>query len=743
MTKINNTKDRLLFNALINSSNSDDNNLIYFDISGVKHVLPLNKRSPQITNFFKAIVASNQAYPKGLGDKMDTYNRVSKTTFVPKTTSDSEELDRLFKPIEAYAKEAIEISPRSLQFIKTPTNDLRNEINHLVGANKTSKSDPPQPKPLPSPELGRVMGPPSTQEQIDETLEAITKVLKGDQPERKKQVMKEVNNIVAPPEIKPTTSPIQVERKEVEVKPETVETYLEDTYQTSKEGETGGFRDPEKELKIINELYVQQRALDDIRTADEIIAAGHTIPDELREDLNEIDLSRTGQNTEIDIATIPLPVQTELLVKEQNLGNLPKKLESQFLDLPQTPDKHKALKDKLNRVFAATKPAATDYNKQNYTYAVNRIIDKLYDLEPVRNNGMTDQEVFDYVTGHLFNRIYEEGYDADERMIEARNDFIKELKYYYGEDVYQDIENDMNYFQGAVTLQGDLPLSVLDSVDNESMITGYSNEAVPEVATDVMIREGIMGPNPPDDIVLNTGTAQEPENKLSEEEQLLNPQGAKYGTKAVYHKIPIKLVFNSSDNPEWDPVLESAISETEISNKEAFDIMGPLVDMQGSKIMINSLKTSMKDPNNSVKKELNEILQLWFSVNRNMSKGPRVPKAGISLGSLMGSGSGYGNNPNGSNPSGYANNQSGPPSNTNQPPKVDIPPQSNIQVTDKMVADAWKNSHYQYGFGNSGPKDFLPRPRMTEPKRVLKAGTAEVPDKPFAKLRFKVDLNKC
>ena len=708
MVKIVNTKQRLLFNAAINSTDSDNENLRYVDLVGVTHIIPLNKRSPQATNFFKAIHASNQAYPKGLIAKMDNYNRVSTRTFTSNMTENWDEIDRLYEPIKQYRKEAILINPRSSSYIGQTPMVIR-EINMVEGPNKTEKSDPPQPKKLPDPNVGRVMGPPSSQEEIDETFNAITEELKG-KPKK---------------DVGPETSPIIVGKKN----PETVQTYLEDTYQTSKEGETGGFRDPEKELKIINELYVQQRALEDIRTDEEIIAAGNITPDELRSDLTEIDLSRTGQNTELDIATIPLPVQTELLVKEQNLGNLPKKLEDQFMELPPTIDKHKSLKEKLNRVFAATEPDATEFNIQNYNNSVSRIIDKLYDLNPIRNNGMTDNEVFDYVTGHLFNRIYEHGPDADRKMIEARNDFIEELKYYYGEDVYQDIENDMNYFQGAVTLQDNFPLTEVTE----------STDIVPVITDQTMVSGGGMniGPNPPDDI--NTNTLNTQDNQVSNDiNQLTGPEANKYGTSATFHKIPIKLVFNSSDNPEWDPVLESAISETEISNKEAFDIMGPLVDMQGSKIMINSLKTSMKDPNNSVKKELNEILQLWYSLNRNMSKGPRVPKAGISLGSLMGSG--YG-----SNPSGYANNQSGPPSNTNQPPKVDITKEANIQpiVTDKMVADAWKNSHYQYGSGNSGPKDFLPRPRMTEPKRVLKAGTAEVPDKPFAKLRFKVDLNKC
>lgn len=702
MTKINNTKDRLLFNALINSSDSNNDNLIYLDAAGVRHTLPLNKRSVQLTNFFKAINATQKAYPRGLINKMNNYNKVASRTFTSDVTTDENQIRELYSDLGPYAKDAIEISPAAVNYISSPV----------------------------------------TQKQADETLEAITKVLKGDQPERKKQLTKEVKGIIGPykteksdppqpevlpnpelgrvidnkkEEIKPETSPIQVERKEVIAKPETVQTYLEDTYQTSKEGETGGFRDPEKELKIVNELYVQQRALEDIRTDEEIIAAGNITPDELRSDLTEIDLSRTGQNTELDIATIPLPVQTELLVKEQNLGNLPKKLEDQFMELPPTIDKHKSLKEKLNRVFAATEPDATEFNKQNYKNSVSRIIDKLYDLNPIRNNGMTDNEVFDYVTSHLFNRIYEHGPDADRKMIEARNDFIEELRYYYGEDVYQDIENDMNYFQGAVTLQDYFPLTEVTE----------STDIVPVITDQTMVSGGgmNMGPNPPDDI--NTNTLNTQDNQVSNNiNQLTGPEANKYGTSATFHKIPIKLVFNSSENPEWDPVLESTINDTDISNQDAFDIMGPLIDLQGSKIMVNSIKTSMKSTNKDVKKELNEILQLWYSFNRNMSKGPRVPKAGISLGSLLGS---------------------GVPTNT--APKVETSATNGVKVepivTDKVVANAWKNSHYQYGFNNSGPKDFLPRPRMTEPKNPLKPGTAEVPDKPYAKLKFKIDLNRC
>ena len=157
--------------------------------------------------------------------------------------------------------------------------------------------------------------------------------------------------------------------------------------------------------------------------------------------------------------------------------------------------------------------------------------------------------------------------------------------------------------------------------------------------------------------------------------------------------------------------------------------------------MVNKLKTSIKSSNSSVKQELNEVLQLWFSINRNMSRGPRIPRAGISLGSLLGF-----NTPS---------VPQTPETSTNTPQTEKLPTTSQIlntqirsnesvpKVTNEMISEKWENSHYQHGFGNTGPRNFLQPVRTVPFKQPFKPGSATEPNKPFKEIRFKVQLDDC
>ena len=98
---------------------------------------------------------------------------------------------------------------------------------------------------------------------------------------------------------------------------------------------------------------------------------------------------------------------------------------------------------------------------------------------------------------------------------------------------------------------------------------------------------------------------------------------------AVYHKAAITIFFNSAENPQWDTDLTKNILSSGISTQEANKIMQDIVDSEGPQILVSEVKSA------GTTQELIEILQLHFSLHRQMSKGTRVPTVGIPLGALM------------------------------------------------------------------------------------------------------------
>ena len=103
-----------------------------------------------------------------------------------------------------------------------------------------------------------------------------------------------------------------------------------------------------------------------------------------------------------------------------------------------------------------------------------------------------------------------------------------------------------------------------------------------------------------------------------------------------FHKEAVIVFFNSESNPYWDPDLEKNIVKADYSIPMAIETMQSIIDYEGSQILVSEVMTSLTSSKEDVVTELNEILQLHFSLNRNMSRGARIAKVGISLASLMG-----------------------------------------------------------------------------------------------------------
>jgi hypothetical protein len=110
------------------------------------------------------------------------------------------------------------------------------------------------------------------------------------------------------------------------------------------------------------------------------------------------------------------------------------------------------------------------------------------------------------------------------------------------------------------------------------------------------------------------------------------------GLLPKFHKEAIIVFFNSDTQPNWDPELEKNIVKADYEQSSALKVMKHIVDTEGASILVDKVITTSSSTKDDVIIELNEILQLHFSLHRNMSRGPRIPKVGISLASLVGSG---------------------------------------------------------------------------------------------------------
>ncbi len=96
-----------------------------------------------------------------------------------------------------------------------------------------------------------------------------------------------------------------------------------------------------------------------------------------------------------------------------------------------------------------------------------------------------------------------------------------------------------------------------------------------------------------------------------------------------YHKIPIKLFFGSDTNPEWDTNLEQTIRDLPEDKSVFADMIDGIISSNGPKILVSKRKSEGDT------QELVEILELHFSLERNMAKGSRSQQAMVSIGSLI------------------------------------------------------------------------------------------------------------
>lgn len=99
---------------------------------------------------------------------------------------------------------------------------------------------------------------------------------------------------------------------------------------------------------------------------------------------------------------------------------------------------------------------------------------------------------------------------------------------------------------------------------------------------------------------------------------------------AKYHREAITVFFNSADNPEWDNELIYNIRNAGYTKEKALAVMKGIVFVEGHNILVDRIYSDGDVD------ELIEIMELHFSLRRNMSRGTRIPTAGISLDDLLG-----------------------------------------------------------------------------------------------------------
>jgi len=97
--------------------------------------------------------------------------------------------------------------------------------------------------------------------------------------------------------------------------------------------------------------------------------------------------------------------------------------------------------------------------------------------------------------------------------------------------------------------------------------------------------------------------------------------------KKRYHETSLRLFFQNSSVPNWDPVLESNIMSLDIPKREIVEMMEQVISEYGPVIHVTKRKSSTLE-------ELNELVQLQFCVMRNLHMGPRTRTATVKLSDL-------------------------------------------------------------------------------------------------------------
>lgn len=121
-----------------------------------------------------------------------------------------------------------------------------------------------------------------------------------------------------------------------------------------------------------------------------------------------------------------------------------------------------------------------------------------------------------------------------------------------------------------------------------------------------------------------------PEQPVDQNKPTLEP----FATRTVedkhppkYHKEAILLYFGDLVRPDWDLELENNIFDSKIESKDRIQIMDGIISTNGPKIFVfNRVSDTLE--------ELNEIVQLHFCLQRNMSRGYRTKNALVPISAL-------------------------------------------------------------------------------------------------------------
>lgn len=83
--------------------------------------------------------------------------------------------------------------------------------------------------------------------------------------------------------------------------------------------------------------------------------------------------------------------------------------------------------------------------------------------------------------------------------------------------------------------------------------------------------------------------------------------------KERYHPNSLQLYFGSSTYPEWDLELETSVQKLELSTKGTIMFMDDIIKQYGPKIFVSERKSETRE-------ELNELMQLQFTILRSLKK---------------------------------------------------------------------------------------------------------------------------
>lgn len=99
--------------------------------------------------------------------------------------------------------------------------------------------------------------------------------------------------------------------------------------------------------------------------------------------------------------------------------------------------------------------------------------------------------------------------------------------------------------------------------------------------------------------------------------------------KPKYHLDAIRFMYGNVDVPNWDPSVALALQKSGLSKDAINKYIDTLIATYGSKMLI------FKRKSNGDIVELNEVMQLQYSIERGMQIGPRARQAVVSVADLV------------------------------------------------------------------------------------------------------------